>query len=207
MRILAALLVAAALLEPVVRLDAEVRAAVQAHRAAPLDRAMKVFTALGRRDVVAGALLGVAVFDPIAGPATARFAIAALVGTTLVVEGLRISVGRPRPGGEAGRANASFPSGHAAGAFSLAWVLSRRWRRLAPGWWALAGVVAWSRVYLDRHYLSDVACGAVLGVLCTWGIARFGPFRAAPPLAESPARGSGPGPAAGPEWRSGPKLC
>jgi len=198
---LGALLVAAALLEPVVRLDAEVRAAVQAHRAAPLDRAMKVFTALGRRDVVAGALLGVAVFDPIAGPATARFAIAALVGTTLVVEGLRISVGRPRPGGEAGRANASFPSGHAAGAFSLAWVLSRRWRRLAPGWWALAAMVAWSRVYLDRHYLSDVVCGALLGVVCTWGIARLGPFRAAPPRADSPACGAGPGPAAGSDWR------
>ena len=207
MKILAALLVTAALLEPVARLDAEVRAMVQTHRAAPLDRVMKVFTGLGRRDVVAGALLGVAVFDPIAGPATARFALAALVGTTLVVECLRISVGRPRPGGEGGRANASFPSGHAAGAFSLAWVLSRRWRRLTPGWWALAAMVAWSRVYLDRHYLSDVACGAVLGVLCTWGIARLGPFRTAPTLAESPARGPGPGPAAGTDWRSGPRLC
>ena len=73
MKILAALLVTAALLEPVARLDAEVRAMVQTHRAAPLDRVMKVFTGLGRRDVVAGALLGVAVFDPIAvGPRRSR---------------------------------------------------------------------------------------------------------------------------------------
>jgi undecaprenyl-diphosphatase len=65
---------------------------------------------------------------------------------------------------------ASFPSGHAtyAGATCVALVLlfttrgaRRRW------WWALAclGVVgmAWSRTYLQVHWLTDVVAGALLG--------------------------------------------
>jgi len=65
---------------------------------------------------------------------------------------------------------ASFPSGHAtyAGATSVALVLlftppgaRRRW------WWTLAGLgvvgMAWSRTYLQVHWLTDVVAGAFLG--------------------------------------------
>ena len=53
----------------------------------------------------------------------------------------------------------------AANAAGLALVLSRRWRRLAPAFWLLAGLVAFSRVYLNRHFLSDALCGVVIGVV------------------------------------------
>ena len=79
----------------------------------------------------------------------------------------------------------SFPSAHAAMVFALAAVIGF----LAPRWFypalALAGVVAVSRVALGVHYPSDVAAGAMLGVLgaylVRWVFARRGwLFREAP---------------------------
>jgi membrane-associated phospholipid phosphatase len=42
-------------------------------------------------------------------------------------------------------------------------VFSRRWKRLAPAFFAYAARVAWSRIYLNRHFLSDVVVGAMIG--------------------------------------------
>ena len=84
---------------------------------------------------------------------------------------LKVLVDRARPpDGLVHPVGASFPSGHAtyAGATCVALVLlfttpgtRRRW------WWALAslGVVgmAWSRTYLQVHWLTDVIAGALLG--------------------------------------------
>jgi undecaprenyl-diphosphatase len=55
----------------------------------------------------------------------------------------------------------SFPSGHATAAFTAAMLLAER-RRLP--WFALAGVVAGSRVYVRMHHPSDVVGGAVFGL-------------------------------------------
>jgi undecaprenyl-diphosphatase len=41
-------------------------------------------------------------------------------------------------------------------------VLAPRW---GVGFVAAAGLVAWSRMYLGSHYLSDVLAGAALGTL------------------------------------------
>jgi undecaprenyl-diphosphatase len=86
---------------------------------------------------------------------------------------LKILVGRPRPpDGLVHPVGSSFPSGHAAyaGATCVALVLlftvpgPHRWR----WWWPLAtlGVLgmAWSRTYLQVHWLSDVIGGSLLGV-------------------------------------------
>ncbi|HSM17851.1 MAG TPA: phosphatase PAP2 family protein [Gemmatimonadales bacterium] len=60
----------------------------------------------------------------------------------------------------------AFPSGHTSVAFGIATSLSDEIRR--P--WATAvlysgaGLVAWSRVNDNKHWLSDVAAGAMLGV-------------------------------------------
>lgn len=166
------MLLALALLQPVVQVDELVQRAVQSHRTPMLDRVMQGATDLGRRDLVAGVLLGVAVLDPVAGPAVARLAIVGLAGTNLVVEGLKLAVDRPRPDGERKRSNSSFPSSHAASAVCIAWIFARRWRRLGWALWLVALAVAWSRVYLNRHYLSDVVGGAAIGLLCTWAVLR-----------------------------------
>ena len=84
---------------------------------------------------------------------------------------LKMLVDRRRPpDGLVHPVGASFPSGHAtyAGATCVALVLlfTRPGTR-RRGWWALAslGVVgmAWSRTYLQVHWLTDVTAGALLG--------------------------------------------
>jgi undecaprenyl-diphosphatase len=52
----------------------------------------------------------------------------------------------------------------------VAVVLGRRWRRGIPGLVVLAATVAFSRLYLDRHWLTDVLAGALLGALLAFGI-------------------------------------
>ncbi len=61
----------------------------------------------------------------------------------------------------------SFPSGHAATAFTAAFVLSTlfpRWRIILFG---AAVLIAFSRLYLAQHYISDVIAGSFLGIAST----------------------------------------
>jgi len=96
---------------------------------------------------------------------SAKLAAMAQGGSGLVVEGLKGMVNRSRPDGdESGRWNSSFPSGHATGAFSLATVVAAKYRKLAIPAYLGATVIGLSRIYLGRHYPSDVAAGAALGV-------------------------------------------
>ena len=67
----------------------------------------------------------------------------------------------------------SFPSGHAVTAFALAFVLARAYPRYAVPFYGLAVMVALSRVYLAKHFPSDVVAGAVVGILAGWIICRF----------------------------------
>ena len=91
-----------------------------------------------------------------------------LVPVNVVVELLKRATFRARPDGTHRRSNAAFPSSHVANAFAVAFVLARRWRMFTPGFIALAATVAWSRVYLDRHWLSDVVAAALLGSGLAW---------------------------------------
>jgi undecaprenyl-diphosphatase len=59
----------------------------------------------------------------------------------------------------------AFPSGHSASAFAAATVIAWSSRRLAVPAYALAVLVAWSRVYVGVHWPLDVIGGAILGVL------------------------------------------
>jgi len=60
----------------------------------------------------------------------------------------------------------SFPSGHAAEGAAGAYALSRFWPRAAP-LWALAVVIAISRVYLGVHYPIDILAGFAIGLACS----------------------------------------
>jgi undecaprenyl-diphosphatase len=59
----------------------------------------------------------------------------------------------------------SFPSGHATVAFACATVLSLAVPRLRWPLFALAALIAFSRVYVGVHYPGDVLAGAALGIL------------------------------------------
>ena len=58
----------------------------------------------------------------------------------------------------------SFPSGHATVSFACATVLALAVPRLAWPLFALAALIAFSRVYVGVHYPGDVLVGAILGV-------------------------------------------
>jgi len=103
--------------------------------------------------------------------ALAAFA-AAETAAPLLSTLLKALVGRPRPtNGLVHALGASFPSGHVvyAGTTCVALVLLFT----APGprrglWWGVAAVgiagMAWSRTYLQVHWLSDVVGGSLLGI-------------------------------------------
>ena len=167
------LLLTLALLGPVESLDWAVQHAVQNARSPVLEPLMRLASDSGKPVNVIALLLGVAVLGGPAGVETARIALLTAAPVNLLVEGLKRITFRTRPDGERKRSNASFPSSHAANAFALATVFARRWRKPAIAFWLVASIVAFSRIYLNRHFLSDVLVAAVIGVACAWMVARL----------------------------------
>lgn len=147
-------------------LDDAARSAVQGARTPALEPVMRAASNLGKPATVLGVLLAVSAFGGPAGPAAAREVLLALAGTNLVVEGTKRATFRSRPDGEHKRSNAAFPSSHAANAFAFAVALGYRHRRALVPMLAGAAVIAFSRMWLDRHWLSDVVVGAAVGVTC-----------------------------------------
>lgn len=109
----------------------------------------------------------------------AALVLGAVVLTAGVVFVVKALFRRRRPQGAWGQVYRktdpySFPSGHAARALMLgvlAWGLAPPWAAALASLWAL--LVAFSRVAMGVHYLSDVlaggALGLVIGLAVLWG--------------------------------------
>lgn len=101
---------------------------------------------------------------------------ATVIAAGVIAPLLKATVGRSRPRTGDGSASfpggaESFPSGEVTQAFAMASVIAahshRRWvDGLA---WAGASAIAWERMRLDAHWLSDVTAGALIGA----GIGRW----------------------------------
>jgi len=95
------------------------------------------------------------------------------ISWVLVEQIIKPLVGRLRPTAEMGAIivgngnnDYSFPSGHATIAWAMAVVLSNKEPKLRWIFYVLAFFISLSRIYLGKHYPSDVFVGGVIG----WGI-------------------------------------
>ena len=91
-----------------------------------------------------------------------RDIVRAQVLSQALVQTVKYTVRRERPDGSNDK---SFPSGHAASAFSTATVLQRHygWKVGVPAY-ALGGYVALARMAWNRHHATDVVMGAGFGI-------------------------------------------
>ena len=102
-------------------------------------------------------------------------AIAGIAG-----RGIQIATGRARPSVKteevrnrfSSKYNA-FPSGHVTASMAFFGVLFFANRRVAVACLPIPILIGFSRLYLAAHYLSDVVCAAILGILCALLVAHF----------------------------------
>jgi hypothetical protein len=143
------------------------------------------FTKLGN-GTTAAALLGITYLsarrahnDRLA--EASSLATESLIDAGLWIEVLKHATARVRPGGAdagsffhyGGKESASFPSGHAMGAFSVASVFAETYRdkRWVPWFsYGVATLIGTSRIALGRHFPGDVIVGAVLGASIGRGV-------------------------------------
>jgi undecaprenyl-diphosphatase len=67
----------------------------------------------------------------------------------------------------------SFPSGHVAASTAFFGALIFARRRIGLACLPIPILIGFSRMYIGAHYLSDVVCAAVLGILCAAITAHF----------------------------------
>lgn len=107
-----------------------------------------------------------------------------------VTTGLKHAFGRQRPhcacsplSFDAAGTGRAFPSGHTAAAFAAASIVAARVERpwIRAALYGGATLTAWSRMNDDKHWLSDVVAGAVLGHLTARAVVgRLRPGRSVP---------------------------
>ncbi|MDD5086393.1 MAG: phosphatase PAP2 family protein [Candidatus Nanoarchaeia archaeon] len=83
---------------------------------------------------------------------------------------LKFAFARPRPNSIEmsfllGFNDYSFPSAHAAVAFAMLPILTKEHPKGKWVWIILAFLIAFSRIYIGVHYLSDVVAGALIGYI------------------------------------------
>ena len=142
------------------------------YRAPWLTRSMELATKLGETKTTAVGLVLFGFFGTPTAQLTAKLASVSLLASSGIVYGTKYVTDRDRPEGMSPRSNSSFPSGHAAGAAAVAVLVSNRHGRL--GWlaWFVALCVMLSRIYLGRHFPTDVLSGALLGAISSWLVLR-----------------------------------
>ncbi len=143
-----------------------------------LDSVMPFFTHLGDGGILWIALAMVLIFLPRHRKTGISMALALLMGLVVCNLTLKPLVGRLRPFDyqlqyfdrviplliEA-PADFSFPSGHTIASFEAASVLLLRKRSWGIAAMILAGLIAFSRLYLYVHYPTDVLFSVALGIL------------------------------------------
>ena len=102
----------------------------------------------------------------------------AALNSLITVEALKYSFGRERPyqngGGHFFQGGASFPSEHAAAAWSVAGVIAHEYPGVFPSLlaYSAASAVSFARIRAQQHFPSDVLIGSAIGFLVAQNIYR-----------------------------------
>ena len=102
---------------------------------------------------------------------TGRLISSAFLSSGLITYTTKKLINRHRPLDIYGTDTPALPSGHTSNAFTLATISGKQYPKFRIPFYIGAGVIGISRVYLGRHYLSDVLVGATIGTgvgLLTW---------------------------------------
>jgi membrane-associated phospholipid phosphatase len=170
--------IAAGGLSVLMALDEPAQRYVQGQRSSSSNGLANTLRHFGQIEVYGTVTAGLVAAGLVSGDAEVTRAGARLA-TTLAFTGATVSLaklalGRERPEDNHGDSDEylpfsgheAMPSGHSAIAFALATSMAdeidRTWASL--GLYTLASGVAWSRLNDNRHWLSDVAAGAALGI-------------------------------------------
>ena len=124
---------------------------------------MKNITHFGNSSAVIGLSLLTVTYGKEKNRQTGRLMSSAFLGSSLIVYTAKRLINRRRPLDIHDTDTPALPSGHTANAFAMATILGNRHPKLRIPLYIGAGMVGFSRIYLGRHYVSDVLMGATVG--------------------------------------------
>ena len=131
-------------------------------RREPMWTLMEGITDLGDYRGVMGASILLMAYGNESHRETGKLLSSAYMGAGILTFGMKRLIRRKRPLDET-LGNPAMPSGHASIAFSVATILGYQYPKWRIPLYLGAGLVGFSRVYLGRHYTSDVVVGAAIG--------------------------------------------
>lgn len=160
--------------------DTNVRQHMLTHQSPVLDDLTRVVEPFGQEYSLAvlGAygLVGLVFHDADARDTAIDGVLASLLASGIITPSLKLVIGRVRPNATddplkfepfQGSNDTAMPSGHATQAFAVASVISAHsdhfW--VSASAYGLASLVAFSRLYHNAHWTSDVVAGALIGTL------------------------------------------
>ena len=148
------------------RLDQDIFDAIydEPPRSEPLGTIMEVGTYFGDSRVILGTSLLLMAYGNDERHEVGRLMTSTVISTGVIVWGMKEIIGRKRPLDDV-VGNPAFPSGHTAYAFAGATLLGARYPKLRIPLYIGAGLVGVTRIYLGRHYASDVIAGAAVGTI------------------------------------------
>ena len=159
-------------------MDAALFSAINAAHTPALDAVMLAASWLGYFPGIWFLLGAAALGWPRGRAAALRMCLAVALAYVMASGVVKPIVGRVRPSYAPAMAarvleaqppsSATFPSGHAATAVAGAIAAVRLLPRASWVFWALATLMAYSRVYVGVHYPTDLLGGALVGAACAW---------------------------------------